>query len=72
MDQTAGFGVSREGVGVVSKGEFMVVKNNELREYLFKYLYFPAIESIYKKRRYWFKTNRPADYMLDNGALPQS
>ncbi|MCX8700554.1 hypothetical protein J3U11_05640 [Gilliamella sp. B2840] len=50
----------------------MVVKNNELREYLFKYLYFPAIESIYKKRRYWFKTNRPADYMLDNGALPQS
>lgn len=27
----------------------MVVKNNELREYLFKYLYLPAIESIYKK-----------------------
>lgn len=44
----------------------MLVNNNELREYVFKYLYLPAIESIYKKGRYWFNTSRPAAYMLVN------
>jgi len=44
----------------------MVEKNNELREYVFKYLYLPAIESIYKKGRYWFNASRPAAYMLEN------
>lgn len=44
----------------------MKVDRDELREYVFKYLYLPAIENMYKKGRYWFNSSRPAAYMLEN------
>lgn len=42
----------------------MEVNNNELREFVFKYLYLPAMESIYEKGRYWFNASQSAAYIL--------
>lgn len=39
---------------------------DELREYVFKYLYLSAIENIYKKGRYWFDDSRSVAGMLVN------
>lgn len=42
----------------------MEIDKNELRESVFKNLYLPAVETIYKKGRFWFNDSRAAAGML--------